>query len=131
MKKFMLLVIMGVIISCGTMKQSPYFLKEGELFVTRKYIGEYIDFRHTGSESFSGTNLIWIKTSLDSIYGKISAYGKKCEFRAGDRLYLRRTYYTPGGVSSYWEYTVENDSSLFYRITDFQNDHKIMVKSWF
>ena len=99
--------------------------------ITRKYVGLYMDYRQTGSETFSGTNLIWIKTSLESTYGKISAYGKKCEFSVGDRLYLTRKYYSPGGVSEYWEYIIENDSSVYYRVTEFQNDHKVFVKDWF
>jgi hypothetical protein len=68
---------------------------------------------------------------MENTFGKISAYGKKCEFSVGDKLYLRRTYYTPGGISGYWTYQIENDSSVYYRLTDFQNDKKVFVKSWF
>ncbi len=68
---------------------------------------------------------------MDKTFGKISAYGKKCDFTVGDRLYLRKTYYNLSGVTDYWEYTIENDSSIFYKATEFQNDHKVFVKSWF
>ena len=131
MKKLFLLAIMGLTFSCSTLNQPSTFLEESELFVTRKYIGNYIDYRQTGIDTFSGISLIWVKTSMENTYGKISAYGKKCEFSVGDRIYLTRKYYSPGGISAYWIYNIENDSSVFYRVTDFQNDHKVLVKDWF
>lgn len=94
-------------------------------------MGDYIEYRHTGSETLSGANLIWIKTTMESTYGKICAYGKKCEFSKGDRLYLRRTYYSPGGVTGYWVYEIGNDSDVSYKLTDFQSDHKVFVQSWY
>jgi hypothetical protein len=68
---------------------------------------------------------------MEKTYGKISAYGEKCEFSVGDRLYLTRTYYSPGGISAYWVYNIENASSLYYKVTEFQNDRKVLVQSWF
>jgi hypothetical protein len=131
MKKLTFIVFLGLAISCSVSKQSSDPLEEGEIFITRKYLGVFIDYRVTGPETFSGPSLIWVKTSMESTYGKISAYGKKCDFSVGDRIYLTRQYYSPGGVSEYWVYTIENDSSVYYRITDFQNDHKVLVKDWF
>ena len=130
-KKLLLLILLVVSISCGTVNQSSLLPQEGQLSITRKYAGIFMDYRHTSPESFSGINIIWIKTSMDSVYGKISAYGKKCDFSVGDRLYLTRTYYTFGDVSGYWEYHIENDSSIYYRLTEFQHDRKIMVQTWF
>jgi hypothetical protein len=131
MKKLLCLVLFGLTISCSTSNQSSSYLEEGELFITRKYIGDYIDYRQTGPDTFSGTSLIWIKTSMEDTYGKISAYAKKCEFSPGDRIFLTRSFYSPGGISEYWVYTIENDSSIYYRVTDFQNDHRVLVKDWF
>jgi hypothetical protein len=131
MKKLLFLVILGLSGSCSISNQSSATLEEDEFIITRKYVGDYIDFRHTGSDNFSGTSLIWIKTSMENTYGKISAYGKSCEFSVGERLYLTRKFYSPGGISEYWIYTIENDSSLYYRLTDFQNDHKVLAKDWF
>ncbi len=105
--------------------------EENDLFIIRKYIGHFIDYRHTGPETYGGPNIIWIKTSMDKMYGKISAYGKKCDFSVGDNLYLKRTYYSPGGVGGYWVYQIENDSSVYYRCTNFQHDKKVMVETWF
>jgi hypothetical protein len=112
-------------------KKSPTPLTEEGLFITRKYIGQFIDYRHTGPETYGGPNIIWIKTSMEKTYGKISAYGKKCDFSVGDNLYLKRSYYSPGGVSGYWVYQVENDSSVFYRCTNFQHDKKVLIETWF
>jgi len=90
-----------------------------------------MDYRHTGPESFAGPNIIWIKTSMDNTFGKISAYGKKCDFSPGDRLYIRRIYYTPGGVFGYWEYQIENDSSIYYKVSEFQHDNEVSITTWF
>lgn len=105
-------------------------VEEDNLILTRKFIGVFIDYRHTGSED-KRINLIWIKTSMEDSYGKISAYGVKCEFSVGDRLYLKRTYANPAIIEGYWVYNIENDSSISYRVTEFQNDHKVFVFTWF
>ena len=104
---------------------------EDKLFISRKYVGQFVDYRQTGSSDYNGPNLIWIKTTLDKTFGKISAYSKKCNFSVGDKLYLKRAYYSPGVVSGYWVYQIENDSSVYYRVTDFQSDKKVSVETWF
>jgi hypothetical protein len=111
-------------------KSSPN-VTENKLLISRKYVGKFLDYRLTLSKTEIGPNILWIKTSMENVYGKISAYGKKCEFLTGDKLYLKRTYYNPGGISGYWTYQIENDSSVFYRLTDFQHDRKVPVVSWF
>ena len=112
-------------------KTPSLLIIEDELFISRKYIGKFLDYRQKGPKTGNGPNLIWIKTSMDNTYGKISAFGKKCEFSVGDNLYLKRMYYSPGGVSGYWVYQIENDSSIYYRVSDFQHDHKVLVEKWF
>jgi hypothetical protein len=129
--KLILLVGGVVITSCGTLNPTVEPKEEDELLLTRKYVGEYLEYRHTGPETYSGFNVIWIKTSLDTLYGKFSAYGKKCKFISGDRLYLRRDYYVPGGVSGYWVYKIENDSELAYKLTEFQHDREVSIETWF
>ncbi len=131
MKKLtFLLLLFSVVISCTTSNRSDSEIDEDRLYVTRRYIGDYEDFRHTAPGSFGDPHLIWIKTTQDSTFGKISAYSSDCEFNAGDRLYLRRKYVTPG-VFGYWIYQIENDSSVFYRVCEFQNDRKVLVQSWY
>ena len=116
--------------SKASKKTGPIF-QEDKLFISRKYVGKFLDFRQTGPKDSNGPNIIWIKTSLEATLGKISAYGKKCEFSVGDNLYIRRAYYSPGGVSGFWVYQIENDSSVYYRVTDFQYDHKVYAETWF
>jgi hypothetical protein len=125
-----LLIVPGFINPKRT-KKSSAAIEEDELVITRKYVGSFIDYRHTGLETYEGPNLIWIKTSLGSIYGKLSAYGKNCGFSTGQSLYVRRILYTPGGISGYWIYQVENDKSIYYRLTDFQHDKKVFIDTWF
>lgn len=106
-------------------------LKEDKLLISRKYVGKFLDFRQTGPDDYNGPNIIWIKTTMDNTFGKISAMGKRCEFSVGDNLYIKRSYYSPGGVFGFWEYRIENDSSLYYRVSDYQYDRKVLVESWF
>ncbi|HBE42342.1 MAG TPA: hypothetical protein DDW27_14275 [Bacteroidales bacterium] len=130
--KIILIALAGIIISsCATSKRSFVNVEEDQLLVTRRYAGDYIEYRNTDPDDFTGYNIIWIRTTRDSTYGKISALGKKCEFTPGDRLFLRRTYLTPGGISGYWVYRIENDSEVSYRLTDYQHDRKVTVQDWF
>jgi hypothetical protein len=130
MKKLLLPAIIGLIISCITSKKTSSFLNEDEMFITRKYIGDFVDYQYTGPQSFGGPQLFWIKTSLDTAFIKISVYGKNCEFSVGDRIYLRRTYST-SGVFGYWYYQVENDSFIYYKVSSFEDDDKVLVQSLF
>ena len=114
-----------------TAKRASEIVIEDEFLLTRKYIGEFLDYRHTGPETSDGPNIIWIKTSMDKTFGKLSAYGKNCEFTIGDNLYLRRIFYSPGDVSGYWIYQIENDSSVYYRLSEFQYDKKVYVETLF
>lgn len=106
-------------------------LKEDKLLISRKYVGKFLDYRQTGPDDYNGPNIVWIKTTMNNTFGKISAMGKKCEFSVGDNLYIKRSYYSPGGVFGYWEYRIENDSSLYYRVSDYQYDQKVLVETWF
>jgi len=130
-KKLLFLLVLALTFSCSSSKKASSGIEEDELIITRKYVGVFMDYRHTGPENYDGPNIIWVKTSMEDVYGKISAYGKKCEFSQGDRLYLRRTFYSPGIVSGYWVYTLENDSSVSYRATDLQHDREVFIKTWF
>jgi hypothetical protein len=130
-RTFLYLLIAGLLVACSTLKKPYSPIIEDELIITRKYVGTFLEYRYTGPDTYSGYNIVWIKTSMDSTYGKISVYGKKCEFSAGDRLFLRRTYFSPGGISGYWIYKIENDSALSYKATEFQHDRKVFIQTWF
>lgn len=131
MKKALLIMLVLVAASCSTQRKSASSIQEESLMITRKYVGDFIEYRHTGPENYEGPNIIWIKTTMEEQYGKISAYGRKCDFTEGDRLYLRRVFYSPGIVSGYWVYLLENDASVSYRATDLQHDREVLIKEWF
>ena len=82
MKKYGFILLLALGISCATTEKSG-LLPEDNLIVTRKYVGNFVDYRHTKPVKFGDPHLIWIKTTNDTTYGKISAYSKKCEFSAG------------------------------------------------
>lgn len=131
MKKFGLIFLIGLCFSCAT-SQKTGFLPEDEIFVTRKYVGNFVDFRHTTPNDFGEPHLVWIKTTQDSIYGKISAYSRKCEFKPGEKLYVRRVYHSPG-LFGFWVYQIENDDEdkIWYEISQFQYGNKVLAQSWF
>jgi hypothetical protein len=126
----MSLCFIVVIISCSRFSQNSSSLKEDELYITRKYIGDFMDFKKSSPESFGNPSVVWIKTNRDSVYSNISVYSNKCEFMSGDKLYLRRKYALNGGFG-YWFYQIENDSSINYQIKEFIDNDKILVQSWF
>jgi hypothetical protein len=131
MKRALLLMLVAIVASCSTTRKGTSGIAEDDLIITRKYVGDFIEYRHTGPENYEGPNIIWIKTTMENQFGKISAYGRKCDFASGDRLYLRRIFYSPGIVSGYWVYVIENDGAVSYRATDLQHDREVFIKTWF
>ena len=125
------LLLTAVFTSCSLFRNTFRSDDEDELVVSRRYVGNFVDFRITMSEDIAGQNIIWIKTSFESRTGKISAVGKNCDFRKGERLYLRRTLYDPGIGAGYWIYYIENDSGVAYKATDYQHDRKITTEKMF
>jgi hypothetical protein len=130
MKKLFCLITSLVLIACGASHKSSSDLQEDELYITRKYIGDFMGYDYKGSRSFGGPHIIWIKTTLDTTYGKISVYSKKCDFSVGDKLYLRRSY-SASGVFGYWYYQIENNSSVHYKVSEFTDEDKVLQQSWF
>ncbi len=117
-------MLMLLAISCAVRIKSVS-LTEDELLVSRKYVGNYIGFRYAGPTDFGWPNTVWIKTSMDSLYGKISAYARVCEFRQGEKLYIRRAYESPG-ISDFWMYQIENDKEdkIWYKLSEFQGTNR-------
>jgi hypothetical protein len=130
MKKLLLLAFIGMMISCGTTKKTTSLVRENELSIRRRYIGEFIDYSYTGPETAGGIHLIWIRTSIFNSFGKISAYGKSCSFNTGEKIYLKRLYSSPG-VNGNWEYLIENDSLISYRVSDFKYENNAIVRASF
>jgi hypothetical protein len=129
MKRISFLVLMSVIISCSATKGPSSKVSKDDFFITRRYIGKFTDYRHTGPEIIPGTDLIWIKTDVVNTFGKLSAYGKKCDFSAGDKIYLKSTSYTPG-TTGLFGYQIENDSSICYTVSEYQYQNKTFVRAW-
>ena len=116
--------------SCVSTKQSGP--KEDSLMLTRKYVGNFVEYRQHIPEKFGEPYLIWIKTTMDSTYGKISAFGERCDFKTGDRLFIKRIQLSPGPVSTYWEYQIESDdNTITYKLSEFQHDRKNLIRNWF
>ncbi|MDX9727052.1 MAG: hypothetical protein RBT38_11745 [Bacteroidales bacterium] len=119
-----------MLLACSSVKTIPSAGYENELLNTRKYIGEFIEYSHTGPEVFGGVNLIWIRTTMFNTYGRLSAYGSKCNFQEGERIYLKRMYSTPGAYGN-WLYQIENDSSVIYRVSEYKYENNVLVKACF
>jgi hypothetical protein len=130
MKRMFFLIFIPLLISCTSEKKSYSHLRNNDLSVTRRYIGNFLDYSHTGPEIFGGVNLIWIRTTQFNSYGKISAYGKDCKFEPGEKIYLKRMYSTPGPYGN-WEYQIENDSSVVYRMSNFRYENNVLVQATF
>lgn len=123
------LILLLLASSCSVVEKSASGIEENKLYVTRMYVGNYLDYRHTSPDKFGNPDLIWISTTLDSIHGKISAYGIECGFTKGERLYLRRVM-SGTGKNARWIYQVENNSSA-YPVNEYQNHNDDMVEAWF
>ncbi|SDC42737.1 hypothetical protein [Williamwhitmania taraxaci] len=131
MRTLLFLLFAGIITACSTTNNSSSHFEEDRIFLTRKYVGQFVTYRYTEPELTGMPNIIWIKTSRDTIFGKISAYSKKCDFAVGDRLYLKRTFITPAGSMGYWNYTIENNVEVHYPLIDYQSDKKVLIENWF
>ncbi len=127
MKKILFWLLIFTLISCSTTKKSSSYVEEDQFLITRKYIGNFIDYCHTGTEIGEGNDLIWIKTTIYNTYGKISAYGKTCRFSVGEKLYLKPLYSTPGKFGN-WEFQIENDSSVNYRLSDVRFENNLFTR---
>jgi hypothetical protein len=126
MKKILLLLFAGTIFSCGTTNNLSTIVQEEQMIVTRKYIGNFIEYYHTSPDLVGGEDLIWIRTSVFNTFGRISAYSKTCKFSPGEKIYLKPTSSTPDNFG-YWEYQIENDDSVSYKISDYRFENNAFV----
>jgi len=129
-KKLPLLLLVGMAVACGPIKKSSSPVSEDQLYSTRRYIGNFLDYYHTEPEISGGRNLIWIRTTQFNSYGKISAYGKTCDFSAGDRIYLRRMSSIPNAAGN-WTFQIENDSSVYYVVSGYRYENNAIVMASF
>ena len=129
MKKLLLLALTVFLLSCSATRNVCPAYRSDNLIITKKYIGNFIDYRHTGPEICAGTDLIWIKTTATDSYGKISAYGKTCDFRPGEKIYLNSTY-AGGKAPGKFQYMIGNDSSVYYTVSEYRFENKNFVRTW-
>ncbi len=124
-------LVIPFILSCSTVRETG-LAPEDQLFVTRKYAGNFVGFSPSSPYYHGGPGVISISTTLDTVYGKISAYSRKCEFQPGERLYIRKVYVKPG-VFGNWKYQIENDrdKKITYGIMEFRFGDKVLVQNWF
>lgn len=108
-----ILLILFVIFGCSATRSS----NEGSLVITRKYVGNFLDFRQAGEGGPLDPYIYWIKTTLEEEYGKIGVYAKgRMGFTLNDRLYLSRSFYQHSAMNR-WEYKLESsDKQLYYFI---------------
>jgi len=128
MKRFLFLIILFIIVSCSAVKESSSPRQEQQFIITRRYIGNFIDYSHTDPQIVGGKDLIWIKTTVYSTFGKISAYGQKCDFKVGEKIYLKPTNTSQWEFGN-WEYQIENDSSVGYQVSDFRFERNVFTRS--
>jgi hypothetical protein len=119
-----------IVMSCAVTNIS--IVQEDQIFMTRRYAGNFIEYSYTHPDKFGNPHLIWIKTTLEDTYGEISAYSKNCNFQAGERLYIRRIYSRSGSVFGSWIYQIESDiNKTRYTLSQFRYENKILVQSLF
>lgn len=124
---FVILLLMTC--SCSTVDKPASTVEEDKMYMTRIYIGNFIDFRHTASDDNGNPDLIWITTTRDSIHGRISAHGRECLFSPGEKLYISRILST-NGKSQSWQYLIENSDTIRYMINEYHNHKKDLVGTW-
>jgi hypothetical protein len=59
MKKFGFILLLVLGISCATSEKSG--ISEDRIFVTRKFVGNFVGYRHTSLTNLGDPHLIWIK----------------------------------------------------------------------
>ncbi|MBN1388725.1 MAG: hypothetical protein JW965_09780 [Bacteroidales bacterium] len=114
MKIVFSIIIIAFISACSV---SEPVMQEEELMITRKYVGNLLDYRRVEGEGLLDPDVIWLKTTLESNYGKIGIYVKgELELDINERLYLRRAHSDTPGIDQ-WSYFLEsNNGEVFYRL---------------
>jgi hypothetical protein len=119
-----------VIAGCSSTRSAS----EGSLVVTRKYVGNFLDYRLTDDAGPLAPDIYWIKTTLEGQYGKIGVYAKgEMNFSPLDRLYLRRYAFQNPAMTT-WEYRLESSNQeIFYIIygTSIDSSRKAAINRLF
>ncbi len=124
----MIVVLAGMAVSCSLSNNADLFMKEDQLIQSRKYIGDFVDYCGTETDTYEHMNLIWIKTTVFNEYGQLSAFTRDCKFQPGDRIYLKSFFHTNGRFGN-WEHRIENESSVSYRVNECIYDNRLLVQN--
>jgi hypothetical protein len=119
MRKLWFLTFIIIFLSCSITKRSSSLQPEEQISLTRRYIGNFIDYYHTDPKVVGGKDIIWIKTTVYNSFGKISAYGQKCDFSVGDKIYLKSISSSPDKYGN-WVFQIENDYTVSYRVSEYR-----------
>ena len=105
------LIYILLILLCGCATTGRVNIQEDAMFITRKLMGQYIEYRYV-DPGWRYPPTCWIKTSFDSFMGKIPVATKKVKYEPGEMLYLRRVYFSmPGSAGGFWHYHLESNQS--------------------
>ena len=114
MKGLYIIILATVISACSV--SEPGIQRE-ELMVTRKYVGNLVDHRRVEGEGVLDPDVVWLKTSLEPLYGKIGIYVKgELELKPNERLYIRRYHSDNPGINQWNYYLESNDGKVYYRL---------------
>ena len=107
------ITFLAVILLCGCSITGRIKIQEDMMIITRRYMGQYIEYRYV-DPGWRYPNTCWIKTSLDTVMGKIPIAGKEVEYEPGEMLYIKRIYFTmPGSTGGLWHYHIESNQSKY------------------
>ncbi len=114
MRIIYLIIVIAILSACSV---SESVMQEEQLMITRKYVGNLLDYRRVEGEGLLDPDVVWLKTTLESNYGKIGIYVKgELELDVNERLYLRRSHADTPGINQ-WNYFLESNSGeVFYRL---------------
>jgi hypothetical protein len=114
MRVFYLIISVAIISACSV---SEPVMPQEELMITRKYVGNLLDYRRVEGEGLLDPDVVWLKTTLESNYGKIGIYVKgELRLDTNERLYLRRAHADSPGIDQ-WNYFLESNSGeVYYRL---------------
>lgn len=117
------LLFLLVLVSCTTTDKITN-LAEDTMYITRKYVGVYQEYRFVVRENWGDPNICFVKTTQDSIYGKIGVQSKIIKYEFGELLYINRKYISyPNSLFGRWVYQLESSNSKYvYSIIRFTKD---------
>lgn len=103
-------------------------IQQEQIMLTRKYAGNLLDYRRIEGGGLMDPDIIWLKTTLENVYGKIGIYvSGKFELDINERLYIRRVLTDNPGMNQ-WTYFLESDDGeIFYRLRSSRKGEEVIL----